>query len=51
MTKKKTSVNGINLALRWFYRLLMVSLLLVAAYVGFEAFTTVYSNTHQVQQS
>lgn len=51
MTEKKTRINATNLVLRWFYRLLIVSLLLVAAYVGFEAFTTVYSNTHQVQQS
>ncbi|WP_170940618.1 hypothetical protein [Pseudoalteromonas sp. NBT06-2] len=51
MTKKHTKINVIKLALRWFYRLLMVLLLLVAAYIGFEAFTTVYSNTHQVQQS
>jgi len=51
MTKKKKRVNATNLALRWFYRLLMMSLLFIAAYIGFEAFTTVYSNTHLVQQS
>jgi len=51
MTKKKTKFNATNLALKWFYRLLLTAMLLIAAYVGFEAFTTVYNNTHQVEQS
>ncbi|SFD46684.1 hypothetical protein [Pseudoalteromonas denitrificans] len=51
MTKKKGSAKIINIALRWFYRLLVAAMILIAAYIGFEAFITVYSNTHQVEQS